>query len=238
MDAGRNRFALSGTLGKLVNISADTSQVDRFAEGPLKSFVAGEEMTFEYKHKDPFTTTPTAKLVLATNVLPHFPDRSNGIWRRLLHLPFNHRVSREERVPEMTAEAFWQPHLDGILRWSLDGLDRLRENNWDFTESDAGAALADEHRRESDPARDFLFSTYVASPDAEPVPFATVYDAYRLWSEANGRKHPVTLPAFNRVLASVFPGVANRAARVKGGKPTKCWFGIRPIEPQSDLLVA
>ena len=43
-------------------------------------------MTFDKKHKDPLQVNPTARLVFATNRLPKFADRSDGIWRRFVPL--------------------------------------------------------------------------------------------------------------------------------------------------------
>lgn len=76
------RFSLMPTLGKLANIASEVGELDRVAEGFLKSFTSGDRMQFERKFKEPIEAIPTAKLVLATNNRPRFSDRSGGLWIR------------------------------------------------------------------------------------------------------------------------------------------------------------
>jgi putative DNA primase/helicase len=84
LEAFAQRFALTQTLGKLANIASEVGEIDRVAEGLLKSFTAGDRMMFDRKGIDPIEAMPTARLVLATNNRPRFSDRSGGLWRRLL----------------------------------------------------------------------------------------------------------------------------------------------------------
>src|SRR5262245_17618758 len=121
-DFGR-RFAMAQTLGKLANITPEVGELDRTAEGTLKAFVSGDTMTFERMGKDSFSARPTARLVLLTNNLPRFSDRSDGVWRRLCLLPFNRRVPDGERVYGMDKSGWWlqaQGEVPGILNWALE----------------------------------------------------------------------------------------------------------------------
>src|SRR5262249_22303426 len=47
------RFALTQTLGKLANVASEVGELDRAAEGTLKSFTGGDRMMFDRKGKDP-----------------------------------------------------------------------------------------------------------------------------------------------------------------------------------------
>ncbi len=98
LEAFGERFQLNQTLGKLANICAEIGEIDKVAEGHLKSFVSGDPMTFERKFKDPIVALPTARLVLATNTLPRFSDRSGGLWRRMIVMPCNVVIAEHERV--------------------------------------------------------------------------------------------------------------------------------------------
>ena len=57
------RFDLAMTIGKLVNIVSEIGDVAKLPEGKLKSFVAGDVMTFDRKHREPLQVNPTARLV-------------------------------------------------------------------------------------------------------------------------------------------------------------------------------
>ena len=63
------RFDLETTLGKLANIATECSELDKAAEGVLKSFTSGDRMLFERKHKKSFSAMPTARFVLSANNL-------------------------------------------------------------------------------------------------------------------------------------------------------------------------
>jgi P4 family phage/plasmid primase-like protien len=236
------RFAMVQTLGKLANIVAEVGELDRTAEGTLKAFVSGDRMTFEHKGRDPFTGRPTARLVISTNNLPRFSDKTNGVWRRLLLVPFNRRVPDSERVPGMDKPEWWlrQGEVPGILNWALAGLSRLRSNGMRFTEPAVCRAALDTHRRESDPAREFLLEHFEASPNAPPLKTAEVYEAYREWCEKNGQKHPLTAPAFGKQVRRVFGLEESRSHRFGPGPGgvQKAWSGLARRTPAVTPLPA
>jgi P4 family phage/plasmid primase-like protien len=225
-DFGR-RFAMAQTLGKLANISPEVGELDRTAEGTLKAFVSGDRMTFERKGKDPFTARPTARLVLSTNNLPRFADKSDGVWRRLLLVPFTRQVPAGERVAGMDKPEFWLEagEVAGILNWALEGLRRLKENGMQFTEPAACRAALREHRTDSDPCRAFLEENYEPDTQGGPLPSSELYGEYKCWCEANGFTKPVTLPNFGKQVGRVFPGGESRLHRVLG-RPVRAWFGL------------
>jgi phage/plasmid-associated DNA primase len=123
-----DKFRLVNTLGKLANIVAEVGELDKMAEGYLKAFVVGDPMDFEMKFKQAFRTCPTARLVLATNNMPRFSDKTDGIWRRVLLLPFVVQISKSEAIRGMDPVEWWQERgeLPGIFLWALAGLADLR----------------------------------------------------------------------------------------------------------------
>ncbi|MHC4748534.1 MAG: phage/plasmid primase, P4 family [Planctomycetota bacterium] len=66
-----NRFALTSTLGKVLNSTSESSHgLDELAETMLKSFTSGDRMTFDRKFREPVHEVPTAKIMISTNQLP------------------------------------------------------------------------------------------------------------------------------------------------------------------------
>src|SRR5205814_4102 len=114
------RFALNQTLGKLANIASEVGELDKVAEGKLKGFTSGERMMFDRKGRDPVEAMPTARLVLATNNRPRFSDKSDGVWRRMLLIPFQVQITAEERVYGMDKPDWWieKGELPGIFNWA------------------------------------------------------------------------------------------------------------------------
>jgi P4 family phage/plasmid primase-like protien len=224
-DFGR-RFATAQTLGKLVNVCPEVGELDRTAEGTLKAFVGGDRMTFERKGKDAFTARPTARLVLSTNNVPRFSDKSEGVWRRLLLLPFTRQVPVGERVAGMDKPEFWLKANEaaGILNWALAGMQRLKANGMRFVEPAACRAALKEHRLDSDPCRAFLEEHYVADVQAKPLKTTLLYKEYRQWCEDNGFK-AVSANNFGRQVRRVFAVEESRSHRFPEGI-AKAWFGL------------
>jgi len=221
------RFAMAQTLGKLANISPEVGELDRTAEGTLKAFVSGDRMTFERKGKDAFSARPTARLVLSTNNTPRFSDKSEGVWRRLLLVPFTRQVPLGERVAGMDKPEFWMNtgEAPGILNWALEGLRRLQKNGMRFTEPAACRAAVQEHRVDSDPCRAFLEEHYVADPNGKPLLTAELCSKYRDWCEENGFK-TVGSNNFSRQVKRVFR--TDTKPQRLGTGVVKAWIGLAP----------
>lgn len=177
------RFQLTPTIGKLANIASEVGELDRAAEGTLKSFTSGDSMQFDRKHKSPIQALPTARLVLATNNRPRFTDRSGGLWRRMILLPFRVVIAENDpnRVYGMDKPAWWRTsgELSGILNWALAGLDRLRQQDR-FTRSEICEQALSDYRIESNPARMFLLDSCREEAEGQTA-CGELYRAYRAW---------------------------------------------------------
>lgn len=182
------RFDLASTLGKAVNIAADVGELDKVAEGKLKSFTGGDAMHFDRKGVDPISARPTAKLMCAWNNRPHLRDRSSGLWRRMILVPFDRQIKASERVRGMDRPSWWAGNgqVPGMLNWALVGLHRLLEQG-DFTRSKRCDEAFAEYRLESNPAAEFLSEylevaedKYKQDPD-DYVLSARLYELYRFW---------------------------------------------------------
>jgi P4 family phage/plasmid primase-like protien len=186
LEAFGQRFALTGTIGRLANIASEVGELDKMAEGLLKSFTAGDRMTFDRKGISPIEALPTARLVLATNNKPRFSDRSGGIWRRMLLMPFRVEIGAGERVYGMDKAQWWadEGELPGIFNWAVDGLRRLRRQNR-FTETQVCKDAQDQYRADCSPARSFLLETCREEAGSQ-VPTQTLYEQYRRWCQENG----------------------------------------------------
>jgi len=205
------RFQLTPTIGKLANIASEVGELDKAAEGFLKSFTSNAPMQFDRKHKSPVQAVPTARLVLATNNRPRFSDRSGGLWRRMILMPFRIVIANDDpgRVFGMDQPAWWEAsgELPGILNWALAGLDRLRQQNR-FTQSEVCEAALTEYRTENNPARMFLLETCRESPEGQ-VACGELYRAYRAWCLASGYS-PLADRSFGKEVRRVFPKAERR----------------------------
>src|SRR5262249_2842959 len=140
-------FNLASTLGKLSNVSSEIGEVDKVSEGTLKQFAAGDPMHFNRKGIAPIEARPSARLTFATNDTPKFRDKSQGLWRRLLLVPFTRTIAAQEVKSGRDAPSWWQKsgELPGIFLWAVEGWRRLRERRR-FTEPVTCQRAIDVHR--------------------------------------------------------------------------------------------
>lgn len=208
-----SRFQLTTTLGKLANIAPEVGELDKAAEGFLKAFTSGDRMYFDRKGLIGVDAYPTARLVLATNNRPRFTDRSSGLWRRMILLPFHVTIPENRQNPHLAEEL--RAELPGIFCWAVIGLFRLRQSGRFTIPTVCGDAL-EEYRVESNPARGFLLEC-CSMEIAARTPCATVYSRYAAWCKANGY-HPLGEKMLGKEVVRVYPDVRRRRPGSDGNR--------------------
>jgi putative DNA primase/helicase len=221
-------FPLAETVGKLANVAEEIGEIDKAAEGLLKQYVSGSPIQVERKHRDPFWLRPTARLTFATNVLPRFADRSNGVWRRMLILPFEQVVPAEKRDRRLIGAKFWEDsgELPGILAWALEGLRRLRERGH-FEEPVECRKIREDYKRDSNPAGTFLADHCTADLLAT-TSARKLYCAYSASIKDMGH-HALSEPVFAREVRRRFPLCEKQenATWQADGTRTRLWLGLK-----------
>lgn len=200
------QFDLGTTIGKSLNICNDVGEVDRVAEAELKQFSGGDAMQFDRKNRDPLTLVPTAKLMLSWNRAPNFRDRSSGLWRRMVPIPFNYSPDPEAIVRRMDNPDWWveQDEASGILLWAIAGLARLREQGH-FTRSIVSERALDEMRMHANPTLEFL-TDYVESSPGSKISKLHLYELYQHFCQKTGNKFVLTQQRFGKEVSAIFPG--------------------------------
>ncbi len=204
---------LEATLGKLVNITAEIGDMDRVAEGLLKQFTGNDLMHFNPKFRKPFAAKPTAKLIMASNVRPPFRDRSDGLWRRLIILPFPVTISEEERNSQLTDDLAVE--LPGILNWAIRGAQSLRKER-KFLEPEVCLSARKEFKREANPAREYLVENYIEDPNRH-VEVGRMYEDYVKQCKDNGG-YPMGNTNLGREVKACFPNVKRVRLTTKENK--------------------
>jgi putative DNA primase/helicase len=177
----------------------------------------------------PFCAVSTAKLMCSTNTLPLFVDRSSGIWRRLLIMPFNRPVTTEEKINGMDKSDYWlnQGELPGIFMWALSGLRRLQRQGA-FSESVVCNDAIAEHRAECNPTADWLLDTYAKS-DGGTIEKTQMFKNYFDFFKQSNEK-PLTRSAFFKEVRRVFKGVKDQRGERKGTDRRRLMTGISRID--------
>lgn len=214
-----DRFSRTDTLGKLANIAGDCEELDKVAEGYIKSFTSGDRMYFDRKGVSGINCVPTARLMISCNELPRLRDRSDGIWRRMLLVPWDRKIEDSMKVRNMDKPAWWEQsgELAGILNWAIVGLHRLREQGG-FTDASASRSATSDYQKEMNSARAFLLESVTEAFDPDYVPAIRVdflYSLYSAWAKS-GNQHPFAKPTFSKEVYRVFKNSSRGQFREAG----------------------
>ena len=212
-----NPFALIGTLGKILNVTTEgVGLIEELAETTLKSFTSGDRMTFERKFRDAVSDVPTAKVMICTNDLPRFNDKSQAIWRRILLVPFNKTIPDEVQIKDLAEQL--KSELPGILDWAIEGLQNLNAAGR-FTMPADSKVMLEEYRRDANPARTYLLENYQPTNNGEYVLCETLYREYAAWCK-DRNYHPLSDRSFGKEVRRAFPDVERKRT---GGRDAREW---------------
>lgn len=216
-----DRFSMAPMMGRLANIVSELGAVRGVAEDFLKAIVSGDRVQVEFKFKSPVYVSLTTRLLFATNELPVFRDRSRGLWRRLMILPFNVTIP-EEKQDKKLARTICDTEAPGVFNWMLAGLRRLRSRGA-FRLPSISRRAVEGHRRASNPALAFLEERCRAD-QAGQVPCSQLYSRYAAWCE-HQRLRPLTKQQFGQEVRRTFPAV-RRVQRREGGDRQYYYVGL------------
>lgn len=216
-----NAYALFGTYGKMVNMcNENASTLARDAEAVVKEYVAGDKIFWEQKYKDAFFDYPTAKLMFATNELPKIRDASDGIWRRMILVPFNAKFKEGDNLDPDIGKKLQQPKvLATVLNWMIKGAEMLLKNDG-FIKPKSSVLAVEEYREESNTARLFFAEMLEVDKTCSVViPCTWLHLQYQRWCEDNGFKKPMNNVYFGRNLRTQC-GHSRSRTKVNGRKMT------------------
>ena len=225
-------FPIAAMVGKLANIVEEIGEVEKVAEGLLKDFVSGGVMTIERKHKDAFETQATARLTFSTNVMPRFRDRSSGLWRRMIPIPFEIQILDHAKQDKRLVDTDWwiaSGELRGIFNWAIHGLMMLNEQGY-FTEPKLSRELRDEIKADANPAAIFLSDNYMEKKNGS-ISCTKLYEEYARWMGIQGSKS-LGQGQFSKEVRKSFPNVeqTKNALYQPDGTRSREWRGLIQID--------
>lgn len=131
-----NEFAVAQLVGKWLNISGEMSGVANRRIDLFKSLVGNDLVTACFKGKDHFQFHNQALLVFACNNFPEIsPELVEAFASRILIFPFLNIVPRDKWISDLSERLFSE--IDIIIPRAVEGLIRLRKQNYEFAETPA-----------------------------------------------------------------------------------------------------
>lgn len=173
------QFGRENLINKYSNICNESSS-DWFNADIIKEISSGETINIDRKHEKAVTVKIFTKLTFLCNALPMSADASYGYERRLLVLPFIKVFKPEEQDPYL--EDKLERELSGILNFAFEGLERLLENRFAFTESSTMEKAKQRYLAQSNPMKLYVQSVFKAEPGEKSYK-NEIYFYYSQWLE-------------------------------------------------------
>ncbi|WP_157784049.1 phage/plasmid primase, P4 family [Bradyrhizobium yuanmingense] len=187
LDAGKPRNGGQATpdLAKLPGVrllrTSEPEKNARLAEALIKLVTGGEPMDARHLQGDMFTFVPEFKLTIQGNYKPVLSGTDEGIKSRLLLVPFNVTIPKEERDTKLADKL--KAEASGILNWMLDGLRSWLDNG--LTEPEEVTTATAKYFATSDVLGRFLENCTVREP-GHRVQSSVLHQLYEAWCKSSG----------------------------------------------------
>jgi len=216
---------------RLVAASEPEANV-KLKDALIKTLTGGERIPVRRLHKDFFEVDPYFKIILSGNHKPRIDDDSDGIWRRVLLVPWLIQIPPSEIDRGLSQKL--RAEAAGVFAWMIDGA--VEYLNQGLGVPGAVRAASEEYRQESDAIGTFIrMACTVTGMDGDQETPLDLFMAYEKFADAEG------LFKFNRAtFERRFAKAADRAfegsdglmhqfARVRSnGKTTYRGIRVRP----------
>ncbi|UBH07871.1 phage/plasmid primase, P4 family [Macrococcus armenti] len=181
----QNKGAANSDIARLTNVrfvtSSEPNEGFRFDEGLVKQLTGGDKITARFLYGSEFEFTPNFKIWISTNHKPIIRGTDDGIWRRMVLIPFNvqipdHKVDKDLKY-KLLREA------PGILNWMVEGAYMWMKEGLQIPESIKQAGQ--EYRTEMDVLEHFIEDTCIRN-DGYEESAKDLFEAYKNWAEDSG----------------------------------------------------
>ncbi len=224
-----NRFARADLEYSLLMVDDDLKLEALPQTNIIKSIVTAElPMDLEKKGQQSYQGRLYVRFLgFGNGTLQALYDRSVGFFRRQIILTVKDRP--EDRVDDPFIADKMAAEAEGIFLWALEGLNRLRANEFRFTMSERSRENMTESVKDANNIIDFLSSEgYIRFKADYEASTKELYDVYKLWCDDNAYG-PLSSRSFSNYLAQHADDYnleATNNIRIGSGKRCRGYLGI------------
>jgi len=158
LDAFNDPTCVASLNGKLCNCSDETDDIYIDKCKGYKSLASGNTIEPRGIYVQPKKVKNTATLILSANNMPVFKDKTDGFYRRLVIIPFDFKITDKNKIPEIDDLLSTDNAKSYILNLALNGVKRIKSNNYKMTANKYADEKFDEYILETDSVASFLKS--------------------------------------------------------------------------------
>ena len=206
--------------GARMAITEETEQGTFFNESLIKQITGNKTMTIKRMYEGVREIPITFKLWLATNYMPLIRGTDYGIWRRLVIVPFDNKVTEDKINKNLIYELLEE--RSGILNWAIEGYYRWLSEG--LKPSEKMLMEVKQHKEDMDWLNKFLEDCCEIT-EGGTIKASDLYPLYKYWSNFFG-EYTYSNTAFGREVIKRFDRKHTRVGKI--------FYGIR-MKNKEDL---
>lgn len=239
----RHPTEIADLLGKRMVTAHESGEGSKLHEDFVKQATGGDKLKGRYMRADFFEFTPTHKLQLLTNYKPEIRGQDEGIWRRVLLVPYMVRFGTQEEVnageaqyvKDLTIGEKIASEKDAVLTWLVEGAVEWYRDG--LNPPDIVLAASKDYQSEQDRVRMFVNDCLEIGAGYESPTSSfqdVIYGPYRHWCQDNGFMALGRLKLIGEILR-VCPTVKRREGKAVGENGRRKCIFLDGIRPRSDF---
>lgn len=170
--------------GKRLIISAELEEGKRLNTSTIKQLCSTDEIYAEKKYMKPFSFTPSHTIVLYTNYLPHVGGNDDGIWRRLIVIPFKAKITGHSDIKNYTAH-LTENAGPAVMQWIIEGAQRIIKQNYQLSTPPVVQAAIEAYHADNDWLGHFISEKCNVDPSYQQKS-GELYQTYREYCQSIG----------------------------------------------------
>lgn len=163
--------------GKRLLIAVEMQEGARLNDSTVKQLCSTDDVFAEKKYKDPFSFKPCHTLVLYTNHLPRVSASDDGIWRRLIVIPFNAKITGSSDIKNYS-EYLYDNAGGAILSWIIEGCKKVIDADYHIPVPACVQKAIDDYRSQNDWFGHFIEEKCIIGNEYKENS-SSLYQAYR-----------------------------------------------------------
>ena len=163
--------------GKRLLIAAESQEGARLNDSIVKQLCSTDDVFAEKKYKSPFSFKPCHTLVLYTNHLPRVSATDDGVWRRLIVIPFSSKLTGKGDIKNY-GDYLYENAGEYILSWIIEGAKKVIDMGFRIAAPRCVQQAIDDYKEQNDWFHHFTEDCCEAGPDFREGS-NDLYTAYR-----------------------------------------------------------
>lgn len=204
--------------------SSEPNEGFRFDEGLIKQITGGDKVTARFLYAEEFEYTPKFKIWVSTNHKPIIRGTDDGIWRRLVLIPFDVQIPEEKVDKDLKYKLLRE--APAILNWMAEGAYMWMREGLELPEKlkDAGQI----YRTEMDVVEQFIQEKCKRAEGVKETGKA-LYEEYKKWADENN-EYKMDKNKFGKKLKEKFRSKKmNNGVNYLGVELTEKYPGLRGL---------